>query len=158
MRIVGALNVLFAALALSYLEEMLRMHWNKWPSSATTRDWVVFAFLLTISVYLVVHLAYLGVRLIEKHESALLLCTLLFATETLGAVLSVWAWWGMHPASMNKVIFGLWWIALSPIDVEVFSGYSILGLVATLSLLFSRKGVLKTFAGDAASPGTVTSG
>lgn len=150
MRIVGALNVLFAILALSYLEEMLRMHWNKWPSSATSSDWVIFAFLLAISVYLVVHPAYLGIRLIKKHESALLPCILLFAAETLGVFSSVVVLWLMLPRSMSKVIFGLWSVALSPIDVEVFSGYSLIGFVATLTLLLSRKGVLKTLSEDVA--------
>jgi hypothetical protein len=32
MRIVGALNLLLAALAVLYLEEMLRMHWDRWDS------------------------------------------------------------------------------------------------------------------------------
>jgi hypothetical protein len=148
MRIIGALNVLFAALALLYLAGMLRMHWGKWPTSATSSDWVVFAVLLTISVYLAVHLAYLGIRLIKNHESALLLCIVLFAAETLGVVLSVVVLWGNLPRSMAKITFGLWEIALPPIDVEVLSGYSVLGLAATLTLLLSRKGVLKTLSGE----------
>jgi hypothetical protein len=143
MRIVGGLNVLFAALALWYLEEMIRMKWNRWPSSATGTDWVVFAVLLAISVYLVVHLAFYGIRLMKKNEAALLPCILLFAVESVGVYLSVVILWLVLPQSMNKIIFGLWWVALSPIHVEGLSGYSVLGFVVTLTLLLSRRNRLK---------------
>lgn len=142
MRIVGGLNVLFAALALWYLEEMIRMKWNRWPSSATGTDWVVFAVLLAISVYLVVHLAFYGIRLMKKNEAALLPCILLFAVESVGVYLSVVILWLVLPQSMNKIIFGLWWVALSPIHVEGLSGYSVLGFVVTLTLLLTRRKTL----------------
>jgi hypothetical protein len=122
------------------------MHWKRWPNLATGSDWLIFALLLAISVYLVVHLAYCGICLIRKDESALLPCLLLFAAETLGVLLSIWILWTMLPPSMGKVIFGLWEVALSPIDVEALPGFSTLGFVVTLTLLLTR--------GDA--PGSVS--
>jgi hypothetical protein len=143
MRIIGGLNILFAALALWYLEEMIRMKWNRWPTSATGGDWLVFAVLLATSVYLVVHLAYYGIKLLKKNEAALLPCILLFAAESLGVYLSVLILWNILPQSMHKIIFGLWWVALSPIHFEGFSGYSVVGFVVTLTLLLSRRNRLK---------------
>lgn len=148
MRVVGALNGLFAVFALVYTAGILWMHWNRWPSSATRFDWVVFALLLGISVYIVVHLAYYGIKLIKNDESAVLPCLILFAVETLGVLLSVWVLWLMLPPSMNKIIFGLWEVALSPLDVEVLWGYSVLGFIVTLILLVSRRSAHKTSSED----------
>jgi len=147
MRILKTLNILFGVLALLYSAQLIRMHWNRWPGSATRIDWSIFFLLLAISVYMVVHLAYCGIRLIKEVESALMPCFLLFAAESLGVLASIWASWMMLPRSMDKVIFGLWSIALSPIDVQVFSGYSLLGVVATLTLLLVRRSAIsKSFA------------
>jgi hypothetical protein len=155
---VGILNLLFAALALLYLAGMLWIHWNRWPNSATRSDWVVFGLLLAISVYVVVHLAYYGKNLIKKDESALLPCLLLFGTETLGVLVSVWVLWLMLPSSMGDITFGLWSVALSPIDFEVLSGYSALGFVVTLGLLLTRRGALNGLSEDTAAKVTATGG
>jgi hypothetical protein len=158
LRIIGALNILFTVLALLYLAGMLQMHWNRWPSSATSSDWVIFVFLLAISVYIVVHLAYCGIDLIKLDESALLPCLLLFASETLGVWLSVWVLWLMLPPSMGKIIFGLWEVAISPVHVEVLSGYSTVGFVVSLTLLLTRRGAPKGVSEGKALKETAASG
>lgn len=143
MRIVGVLNVLFAALSLTYLAGMLNIHWNRWPASATARDWAIFALLLTLSVYLVVHVAFYGIRLLKHNESAVLPCLLLYAAQTLGAMAGYWVIWLVLPQSMMNISFGLWSVALTPLDVQVLSGFTIFGVLATLFLLFTRKRIPK---------------
>jgi hypothetical protein len=149
MRIIGALNIVFGVLSFWFFAGMIQMHWGKWPSSATGNDWAIFFLIAAISTYLVAHLGYCGIRLIKLDESALLPCILLFALEMLGFLLSTWILWLILPRSMNKVIFGLWEIALSPIAIEVAYGYSFLGFLITVALLLSRRSVRTKVSGDA---------
>lgn len=151
MPVIGILNILFGIVASWYFAAMIQIHWNKWPGSATRNDWGIFFLLAVVSMYLVVHLAYCGIRLIKGDETALLPCFLLFAAETFGVFVSVWVLWMMLPQSMNKVIFGLWSVALSPIDIEVLYGYSPLGFVVTLTLLLSRRNLLTKLTADEAA-------
>jgi len=140
MRILGVLNLLFGVGGLCYFAESLFVHWNKWPPSATKCEWAIFAILLVISTYFVVHLGYCGLRLIRSDESAILPSCILFAAGNIGELLSVQVFWLIVPLSMSKIVFGLWEVALSAFDVQVLSGYALFGFVVTLTLLISRRG------------------
>ena len=75
LRIIGLLNILFAIFALLF-EAVALLSGGKFPTKVTPTpmDWVIFALLLAVSNYLVVHPALYGIRLIRKDESALLPC------------------------------------------------------------------------------------
>jgi hypothetical protein len=144
MRIVGLLSIAFAIFALLFELTVLWQGWGRLPgsSSATQMDWVIFALLLAISVYLVVHPARYGISLIKKDESALLPCAVLFAVQILAFLLCVWIGLSL-PRSKDGIVYGLWVFAILPIQFSVLFGPSALGLVVTLTLLLSRGAAIK---------------
>jgi hypothetical protein len=135
LRIIGLLNILFAIFALLFEAVALLFSGGKFPTKVppTPMDWVIFAFLLVVSNYLVVHPALYGIRLIRKDESALLPCALLFTTQTLLFALGVYIllFW----RSMLEIVTGFWVFAVLPIQFSVAFGYSTIGLVVTITLL-----------------------
>lgn len=149
MRIIGLSNILFAIFALSF-EAVALLTGGKFPTKVTptTMDWVIFTLLLAVSNYLVVHPALYGVRLIKKDESALLPCALLFAVQTL--VFALFVYILIYWRSKLEIESGLWMFALLPIQFSVSFGYSIIGLVATITLLaLSRRAARKKAENDA---------
>jgi hypothetical protein len=156
MRIIGLLNILFAIFAMLIELTVLWPGWSRLPgsSSATQMDWVIFALLLAVSIYLVVHPARYGIRLIKKDESALLPCAVLFAIQTLVLLLCVWIGLSL-PRSMGGIVYGLWVFAILPIQYSVLFGPSALGLVVTLALLLSRRAALKNTTKDAMTSETL---
>jgi hypothetical protein len=134
LRIIGLLNILFAIFALLF-EGVALLSGGKFPTKVTptSMDWIIFALLLAISNYLVVHPALYGIRLIRKDESALLPCALLFAAQTLVFTLGVYIM--LYWRSMLEIVTGLWVFAVLPIQFSVAFGYSTIGLVVTITLL-----------------------
>lgn len=138
MRIVGLLNILFAIFGLLIEVTTLWFGWGRWPGSATPVDWAIFALLLAISVYLVVHPAIYGIGLVKKDESALLPCAVLFAAQML-TFLGVWILFFALGRSMPEIVSGLWCFAILSIQYSVLYGYSTLGLIVTITLLLLRR-------------------
>jgi hypothetical protein len=134
LRIIGLLNILFAIFALLF-EGVALLSGGKFPTKVTPTpmDWIIFALLLAVSNYLVVHPALYGIRLIRKDESALLPCALLFAAQTLVFTLGVYIM--LYWRSMLEIVTGLWVFAVLPIQFSVAFGYSTIGLVVTITLL-----------------------
>jgi hypothetical protein len=139
MRILGAFNLAFGAVSLSYLAGMLSMHWHKWPASAARSDWVLFVILLSLNIYLTIHLGYCGIRLIRRDDNALVPACALFAAQILCCLLNFVIVWLILPLSMGSITFGFWDVALSGLDLQVLSGYAPVGFVVTLILLASRR-------------------
>src|SRR5438552_301994 len=71
MRVLGGLNVSACLLCLYYFFWQIKIYWGKWPGNPTHFDWAVFFVLNFISTFLVLYLAYLGVRLIRGKFDAL---------------------------------------------------------------------------------------
>lgn len=138
IRILGALNLLGIAGGACYLVGMLRMHWHRWPASASGSAWAIFWMLLTFNLYLACHLAFCSVRMIRADESALLPAVLLQGAQISSELANVIIFWLILPHSMSKIVFGLWDIALSGIDVQVYTGIAPLGVVVLLILMLSR--------------------
>ena len=138
MRILGILNLLGIAGSFWYLGGMLQMHWHRWPESANSVDWAIFWLLLAFNLYLSGHLAYCSIRMIRKDETAILPAFLLQAAQILFMIADVVVFWLILPHSMSKITFGLWSVALSGIDMQVYSGIAPIGLVALLILMLSR--------------------
>jgi hypothetical protein len=118
LRIIGLLNILFAIFALLF-EGVALLSGGKFPTKVTPTpmDWIIFALLLAVSNYLVVHPALYGIRLIRKDESALLPCALLFAAQTLVFTLGVYIM--LYWRSMLEIVTGLWVFAVLPIQFSV---------------------------------------
>ena len=135
MRILGLLNILFAVFALFFEAVALFFSRGRFPTKVTPTlmDWVIFALLLAVSNYLVVHPALYGIKLIKKIESALLPCAVLFAVQTLVFVIGVYTL--LYWRSMLEIVTGLWVFAVLPIEFSVAFGYSTLGLIVTITLL-----------------------
>ena len=138
MRILGVLNLLGIAGGLSYLAGMIWMHWRRWPTTASEVDWAVFWLLLALNLYLAGHLAYCSIRLIRRDESALLPAFLLQGAQIFSIAADVEIFWLILPRSMSKIIFGLWEVALSGMDLQVFTGIAPVGFVVLLILMLSR--------------------
>jgi hypothetical protein len=149
MRILGLLNILFAVFALFFEAAALWLSRARFPTKVTPTpmDWVIFALLLAVSNYLVVHPALYGVKLIRKTESAILPCALLFAAQTLVFVIGVYTL--LYWRSMLDIVTGLWLFALLPIEFSVGYGYSTLGLVVTITLLILSRRTTSNAAKDA---------
>jgi hypothetical protein len=156
LRIIGLLSILFAIVVLLFELVVLWPWWGRLPgsTSATRTDWVVFALLLAISIYLVVHPARYGIRLIKQDESALLPCAVLFAAQILAYLLTTWIGFSL-PRSMNGIVFGLWEFAILPIQYAVLFGPSVLGLIVTLTLFLSRRARKKDVVNNAMTSETL---
>jgi hypothetical protein len=145
MRVLGALNISFVALGAFYAASMLRMSWNKWPGPPAYRDWVVFLVLNAISLYLIMYLGYLGIRLIRKDANALWRLCMFFVGEIAYFVAVVVITSYVLPASMSTVAVGFWGMALNPLVPQVVTGYACVGLVITLVILLIRRSPPKTY-------------
>ena len=139
MRILGALNILFGVADLYYFTWMVSIHWNKWPASASVGDWEIFWALLVLSLTLIGYQVHCGIELIKKKESSLLPTCILFAAQSVLFFLSVWVLWILLPLSMSNIIFGLWEVALSPLDPHLLVGYPSMAAIVTLILLILRR-------------------
>lgn len=81
LRILGSLNIIASVLSLSYFAWLIEIHLGHWPGDPNRREWIVFLGISAVSVSLVVYLAYLGVRLIQRDLNALGLASLVFVLE-----------------------------------------------------------------------------
>jgi hypothetical protein len=145
MRVLGALNLAFVALGALYAASMLQVHWNNWPGSPNYQEWVVFVVLNAISIYLILYLGYLGMRLIRKDATALWQLCMFFAGEIAYFVAVVYITSFVLPASMSTIAVGFWAMALNPLVPQVVTGYPLVGLVIALVILLIRRSPPATY-------------
>jgi hypothetical protein len=145
MRVLGALNISFVALGAFYAASMFHLSWKKWPGPPVYQDWVVFVVLNAISIYLILYLGYLGVRLIRKDAKALWQLCMFFVGEIayFAAVVVITSY--VLPASMSTVAVGFWGTALNPLVPQIVTGYPLVGLVITLVILLIRRSPPETY-------------
>ena len=64
MRILGGLNVVVCFFSLLYFAWGIQIHLGNWPGNPNYEEWAVFLVISAVSTFLVLYLAYLGLRLI----------------------------------------------------------------------------------------------
>jgi hypothetical protein len=139
MRILGALNILFAATGVWFSAVMIRMHWNRWPGSPSRLDWAKFAGLHAITILMIAYLAFLGIRLIMRDAKALWPLSLLFVAEIAYFLVFVSVTWVIMPMSMSKIAVGFLGKTLDPIAPQLVTGYPFVGLIIALVILMVRR-------------------
>ncbi len=145
MRVLGGLNILFVALGAFYAASILHMHWKKWPISPAYQDWMIFAALSAISIFLLAYLGYLGIRLIRRDSAALWpLCTFFMGEIAYFAAVFYITSFAL-PASMSAVAVGFWAMGLNPLVPQVVTGYPLVGLVIALVILLIRRSPPETY-------------
>jgi hypothetical protein len=145
MRVLGALNIAFVALGAFYAAAMLQMHWNRWPGPPVYQDWVVFVVLNAISIYLILYLGYLGIRLIRKDAKALWQLCMFFVGEIAYFAAVVYITSYVLPASMTTIAVGFWATSLNTLVPQIVTGYPLVGLVITLVILLIRRSPPETY-------------
>lgn len=145
MRVLGALNIAFVALGAFYAASILHMRWHKWPVPPTYQDWMVFAVLNAISVFLIAYLGYLGVRLIRKDSDALWKLCMFFLGEIAYFALVFYITSFALPESMTAVAAGFWAMGLNPLIPQIVTGYPLVGLVIALVILLIRRSPPETY-------------
>ncbi len=138
MRVLGALHILFVVLGAFYAASMLHMRWNKLPGSPVYQDWAVFVALNVISIYLILYLGHLGIRLIKKDAEALWKSCMLFLGEIAYFAAVLYLTSSMVPDSMSTVAVGFWGMALNPLLPQFLTGYPLVGLVIAMAILLVR--------------------
>jgi hypothetical protein len=134
MRILGGLNVLAALLGIWYAATMIQMHWGRWPGNPNHSQWAVFLGLSAISFFLIVYLAYLGVKLIRGDTKALWKVALILVVEMVYFFIQTTITWLILPESMSKIAVGFYGMAEDPIAPQIVTGYSLIGLIAAVTL------------------------
>jgi hypothetical protein len=145
MRVLGFLNISFVALGAFYAASMFHLSWKKWPGPPVYQDWVVFAILNAISIYLILYLGYLGVRLIRKDAKALWQLCMFFVGEIayFAAVVVITSY--VLPASMSTIAVGFWGMAINPLVPQIVTGFPLVGLVITMVILLIRRSPPETY-------------
>jgi len=145
MRVLGALNISFVALGAFYSASIMHMRWNKWPVSPAYQDWMIFAALSAMSIFLITYLGYLGIRLIRRDSRALWpLCTF-FLGEIAYFVAVFYITSFALPESMTTVAAGFWGLGLNPLIPQIVTGYPLVGLVIALVILLIRRSPPDTY-------------
>jgi hypothetical protein len=139
MRLFGGLNILVALFGLYYSFYMLQMHWHHWPGNPSHLDWAVFLTLSLLSTFIILYLGYLGVRLIKRDVGALRKVCLVFIFEILYFWADVIVNWNLVSPSRITIQVGFWGIALAPLDPQIVTGYPLIGIVATIVLVFFHR-------------------
>jgi hypothetical protein len=139
MRVLGALNLAFVALGAMYATRMLQMRWNNWPGSPNYQEWAVFLVLNAISIFMILYLGRLGLRLIGKDAEALWKSCILFLGELgyFAAVFYVTSF--VLPDSMPTATAAFWGMALNPLLPQFLTGYPLVGLVFAMVILLIRR-------------------
>jgi hypothetical protein len=145
MRVLGALNISFTALGAFYAASMFHMSWKKWPGPPVYQDWVIFVVLNAISIYLILYLGYLGVRLIRKDAKVLWQLCMFFVGEIAYFVAVVYITSFVLPASMSTVAVGFWAAALNPLVPQIVTGFPLVGLVISMVILLIRRSPPETY-------------
>lgn len=138
MRIFGALNIIASIFGLRYFAWGIEIHLGKWPGNPTRYEWVVFLAISAISTFLVLYLAYLGVRLIKPDYKALRQVGFVFASEIAVCFVSFLFTWVVTPIPVPNVIW-FWGIAVFPLEPQVYSGYAFIGLFAAIALILAGR-------------------
>jgi hypothetical protein len=140
MRILGGLNILACLLCLYYFFWQIEIHWGKWPGNPSGLEWAVFFVLVAVSTFLVLYLAYLGVRLIRGHYEALRRVCFVCIIDIVLVYGHTLATWNVMENPKPAIRIGLWGIAISPLEPEVLFGYVFVALASALILiLIGRK-------------------
>jgi len=134
MRIVGVVNLLCGLIGVYYFAFKIRLHWHNWPGSPSESQWLVFFVLSFISIYLLIYLGYLGIRLIKNDATALRPLRNLFMLEIAYYVASVVMLWVIMPLSMATIAVSFWGMAQDPFAPQILTGYPLIGIIATIVL------------------------
>ena len=81
MRIFGGSNVVASLFGLYYFAWGIQIHLGKWPGNPNRQEWIVFLAISALSTSLVLYLAYLGVRLINRDFKVLRQVCFVFVSE-----------------------------------------------------------------------------
>lgn len=139
MRIFGGLNILASLFSLLYLAWGVEIHLGKWPGNPTGGEWAVFLILCAVSTFLVLYLAYLGVRMFRGESGALKRAIPVFALEIAIVFADFIVTWLIQPKSIPDDILWFWSIAIFPLDPQVYFGYVFFGIVAAFVLLVAGR-------------------
>jgi len=136
MRIFGGSNVVASLFGLYYFAWGIQIHLGKWPGNPNRQEWIVFLAISALSTSLVLYLAYLGVRLINRDFKVLRQVCFVFVSEIAICFVDFIVTWMVHPTSIRKGVEWFWGIALFPFEPQVYFGYAFIGLTAAIVLMF----------------------
>ena len=143
MRIFGGINILAAMFGIYYFALMIDIHWGRWPGNPSHFDWAVFVALSLLSTFLVVYLAYLGVRLIRQDAAALRGVCLIAVLEIAYFFADTFVTWNLMPFSASKISgeisVAFWGIAEDPLAPQIVTGYPLIALVAAAILIIMQR-------------------
>ena len=139
MRIFGGLNIIASIFSLCYFAWGIQVHLGKWPGDPNRQEWIVFLAISALSTFLVLYLAYLGVRLIIRDFKALRLVSLVFVLEIAICFMDFVVAWISNPTWIRKDIVWFWGIAIFPLQSQVFLGYAFIGLTAAIVLMIVER-------------------
>jgi succinate dehydrogenase hydrophobic anchor subunit len=148
MRILGGLNIVSSLFGLYYFAWGIEIHLGKWPGNPTRWEWNVFLAISALSTFLVLYLAYLGVRLIKLDYSALGHVRLAFELEISICLLDFFLTWIATPSWIRGNVIWFWGIATFPLEPQVLSGYELIGLAATFVMILARRRSSHALAGN----------
>ena len=143
MRILGALNIVVSIICLCYFAWGVEIHLGKWPGDPSLKEWAVFFAICAFCTFLVLYLAYLGVRLIKQDRRALWPVSFVFTLEIIVCFVSFLVTWVVTPVPIPKVIW-FWGIAVSALEPQVYFGYAFIGLAASNALIIAGRRSSKT--------------
>ena len=141
IRIFGAVSLLVCAASLYYKSAMILMHWSRWPGKPGDQERAVFFAIISLSTGILLYVTCLGFRLVMGDSMALKRIGWTFIVEIAMYLVHFYVTWMILPPNNGAITIGLWGIAMDGVNVQVLSGYALLGAVAafTLSALERRR-------------------